>query len=71
MPKLDESRSEESEESPASGGGELPIRWLLIIITAVGVGLLVGQKAGLFAALTVALILVGLLHTILPKGPKS
>lgn len=50
-----------------SSTGDLPLRWALIIAVAVGFGLLVGKAAGLVSGITLGLVLMGLLHTILPK----
>jgi hypothetical protein len=60
------------KDSPSRDSGRrendhaLPLRWAVILITALGGGLAVGGFSGLFPGVTVGLAIAGFLHQALP-----
>lgn len=67
MPRL---KGPEQPAQPPDDNGGLSLRWAFIIAAATGFGILVNAVAGPVPAFTLALVLTGLLHSILPKRDK-
>jgi len=50
---------------PEADGRLLPVRWIVIIAVATGLGLAVGQFGGVVSGVPVAIAAAGLLHKML------